>query len=193
MTEDPLTNKRLVILGLARQGKALARFAAEAGAQVTVSDLRLPHQVTNETAELAELEIKYVLGEHPMSLLDGADLLAVSGGVPLEAPLVQTAQQRGIPLTNDSHEFMQRAPTAVIGITGSAGKTTTTALTGLMAQMAGQRTWIGGNIGRPLIADLHKMAPGDVVVVPFGTPHWFRDVRGPVLYYVVKVTDGKAQ
>jgi UDP-N-acetylmuramoylalanine--D-glutamate ligase len=59
---------------------------------------------------------------------------------------------------------MQRTPTAVIGITGSAGKTTTTALTGVMAQMSGRRTWVGGNIGRPLIADLNKMEPDDIVV-----------------------------
>jgi UDP-N-acetylmuramoylalanine--D-glutamate ligase len=61
-------------------------------------------------------------------------------------------------------EFTRRSPAAVIGITGSAGKTTTTALTGVMAQMSGQRTWVGGNIGRPLIADLDKMAPDDIVV-----------------------------
>ena len=52
----------------------------------------------------------------------------------------------------------------ITGITGSAGKTTTTTLTGVMSQGAGRRTWVGGNIGQPLIADLHKMEPDDVVV-----------------------------
>ena len=99
-----------------------------------------------------------------MELLDETDILAISGGVPLEAPLVQAAQAKGIPITNDSLEFTKRTPTAVIGITGSAGKTTTTALTGVMSQVAGRRTWVGGNIGQPLIADLHKMEPDDVVV-----------------------------
>ena len=99
-----------------------------------------------------------------MRLLDEADVVAISGGVPADAPLVQAARARGLPITNDSQEFIRRAPTAVIGITGSAGKTTTTALTGVMAQVAGRRTWVGGNIGRPLLADLDKMAPEDVVV-----------------------------
>lgn len=161
---DELSGKQIVILGLARQGKALARFAAEAGAQVIVSDLRPPETLVDETADLADLQIRYVLGEHPMSLLEKTDVLAVSGGVPLDAPLVQAARARGIPLTNDSLEFMKRTPTAVIGITGSAGKTTTTALTGVISQVAGRRTWIGGNIGRPLITDLYKMDPDDVVV-----------------------------
>lgn len=99
-----------------------------------------------------------------MTLLDNADLLAISGGVPAGSPLVTAARERGISVTNDALEFMKRTPAAVIGITGSAGKTTTTALTGVMAQVAGRRTWVGGNIGRPLIADLHKMEPDDVVV-----------------------------
>ncbi|RMG96685.1 MAG: UDP-N-acetylmuramoyl-L-alanine--D-glutamate ligase [Chloroflexi bacterium] len=161
---DAFYGKRLVILGLARQGKALARFAAEAGAQVVVSDLRSPELLQAALAELSDLPIEFVLGEHPMSLLDNADLLAISGGVPADAPIVQEAQRRGVLVTNDSQEFLRRAPTAVIGITGSAGKTTTTALTGVIGQVAGRRTWVGGNIGRPLIADLHKMSPNDMVV-----------------------------
>ena len=161
---DELSGKHVLILGLARQGKALARFAAEAGAHVTISDLRPPEKLTAVLADLHDLDIAYVLGDHPMSLLEKTDVLAISGGVSLDAPLVQAAQARGIRLTNDSQEFMNRAPTAVIGITGSAGKTTTTALTGVMGQVAGRRTWVGGNIGRPLIADLHKMQPDDMVV-----------------------------
>ncbi|MCA9972268.1 MAG: UDP-N-acetylmuramoyl-L-alanine--D-glutamate ligase [Anaerolineales bacterium] len=161
---DTLTGKTLVILGLARQGVALARFAAQVGARVVVSDLRSAAQLSDTLQQLADLEITYVLGEHPMSLLENADVLAVSGGVPADAPLVRAARERGVAVTNDSQEFVRRAPTDVIGITGSAGKTTTTALTGVMGQVAGRRTWVGGNIGRPLIADLHKMAPGDMVV-----------------------------
>lgn len=161
---DELYGKHLIILGLARQGKALARFAAQAGAKVTITDLRAAETLQPTLADLSDLKIDYVLGEHPMSLLDNADLVAISGGVPANAPFVQAARQRAIPVTNDSQEFMKRAPTAVIGITGSAGKTTTTALTGVMGQIAGRTTWVGGNIGRPLIADLHKMGPDDMVV-----------------------------
>jgi UDP-N-acetylmuramoylalanine--D-glutamate ligase len=161
---DALTGKRIVILGMARQGKALARFAAEVGAKVVVSDLRPVEKLQDSVDELAEFEIEYVLGTHPMSLLNGTDVLAISGGVAADSPLIEAARAQGIRLTNDSLEFMQRTPAAVIGITGSAGKTTTTALTGVMGQLAGRRTWVGGNIGRPLIADLHKMDEGDMVV-----------------------------
>jgi UDP-N-acetylmuramoylalanine--D-glutamate ligase len=163
MNEDLIGN-RIVILGFARQGMAFARFAARNGASVVVSDLRSQEQLQNSMDELQDLEIEYVLGQHPMSLLEGADLLVISGGVPANLPLVIAAGQQGIPISNDSQEFSKRCPATIVGITGSAGKTTTTALLGEMAKAAGRRTWVGGNIGRPLIADLEEMQPGDIVV-----------------------------
>ena len=185
---DDLTGKRLLILGLARQGKALARFASEVGAAVTITDLRSPETLADILAELSDLNIRTVLGEHPMELVDEADVVAVSGGVPLDAPLVQAARAKGLPLTNDSLEFSKRTPTAVIGITGSAGKTTTTALTGVMSQVAGRRTWVGGNIGQPLIADLHKMQPDDVVVQELSSFQLELWERSPQIATVLNIT-----
>lgn len=160
-----LTDKQLLILGLARQGTALARFAAGIGARVTVSDLRAADQLQTELAQLDGLPIKTVLGSHPESLLDQCDLLALSGSVPLTAPIVRAAMARGIPLTNDSQEVLRRLrPEQTIGITGSAGKTTTTALVGKIFETAGIKAWVGGNIGRPLIEHIAQIKPTDTVV-----------------------------
>lgn len=161
---DELAGKRLVILGLARQGKAMARFASEIGAEVVVSDLRSAEELSSSVEELADLQVEMVLGEHPQSLLEGTDVLAISGGVSADAALVEEARMRGIRVTNDSLEFVKRAPGTVIGITGSAGKTTTTALTGSMGRLSGRHTWVGGNIGRPLISALDQMSDDDIVV-----------------------------
>ena len=161
---DDLAGKRLVILGLARQGMALARYAADAGARVVVSDLRTHAQLQASIDILNGLGIDYVLGEHPMNLLEGTDILAISGGVPSDIPLVRAARAQGIVISNDSQEFIRRTPASCIGITGSAGKTTTTALTGAMGKAAGRKTWIGGNIGRPLISELQIMQADDLVV-----------------------------
>jgi UDP-N-acetylmuramoylalanine--D-glutamate ligase len=165
---DALNGKRLVILGMARQGTALARFAVGMGAFVTLSDMRSPAALAEARAALADLpddRLRFVLGEHPLSLLDACDVLALSGGVAIDAPLVIEAQRRGIPLTNDSLEFARRAPAPLVGITGSAGKTTTTSLLGCIGQKAGRRTWIGGNIGRPPLMDLAQMTAGDLIVM----------------------------
>lgn len=163
-THDTLANKRLVILGLARQGKALARFAAQQGAEVVVSDLRSAETLTPALDDLSDLSIDFVLGSHPLSLLDECDLLAISGGVPADAPFVQAARKSGITITNDSQEFIRRCPAPTIGITGSAGKSTTTALTGAMGAASERTTHVGGNIGRPLLAELGNIGANDIVV-----------------------------
>ncbi|MGD1992242.1 MAG: UDP-N-acetylmuramoyl-L-alanine--D-glutamate ligase [Anaerolineae bacterium] len=165
MEMTDLSGRRVVILGLARQGTALARFLSQAGARVTVSDLRKEAELADRIAELADLPVEFVLGKHPKRLLDGADLLCLSGGVPVDAPIVAAAQKRGIPLSNDAQLFLERCPAPVIGITGSAGKTTTTALVGEMCEAAGLTTWVGGNIGNPLISDLDRIGPRDLVVM----------------------------
>jgi UDP-N-acetylmuramoylalanine--D-glutamate ligase len=160
-----LAGKRAVVLGLGRQGTALARFLVRERAEVVVSDLRDEAALAEPLTELVGLSVRYVLGEHPASLLDGADLVCLSGGVPLDAPIVVAAQERGIPLSNDAQLFLERCLAPVVGITGSAGKTTTTALVGEMCRAAGFTTWVGGNIGNPLIVDLDEIGPEDKVVV----------------------------
>ena len=94
--------KRVVILGLARQGAALVRFLLGLGADVTVSDLRSAEELRETVTSLKGLSPRYVLGEHPLTILDGADLVCVSAGVPIDAPIVAEAQRRQIPLSNDA-------------------------------------------------------------------------------------------
>lgn len=165
---------RVVIIGAARQGIALARYLAERGAWVTLNDQRTADQLQSAQDSLADLSVEWRLGGHPLDLLDGADMLCPSGGVPLELPVVQEALRRGIPLSNDSQIFLESAACPVIGITGSAGKTTTTTLVGRMAQAAitasseglhPHRVWVGGNIGSPLISRAAEMQPSDLAVM----------------------------
>ena len=158
-------NKRVVILGLARQGTALAQYLVAQGAQVVASDAKPAEQLSDALAVLSNLPIEYALGGHPPTLLDGADLLCISGGVPAGVPLAQEARRRRVPVSNDSQVFLDAAPCTVIGITGSAGKTTTTTLTGKMVTASRRTTWVGGNIGNPLIADLDRMTANDVAVM----------------------------
>lgn len=161
--------KRVVIIGAARQGLALARHLARHGATVTLNDRRNADQLTAAVHSLSGVNVTWQLGGHPLDLLDAADLLALSGGVPLDNPLVAEAVRRGIPLTNDTQVFMEVAPCKTVGITGSAGKTTTTALMGRIAHAdtAGQfrRAWIGGNIGDPLVNYVDEMTAGDIAIL----------------------------
>ncbi len=160
-----LRGARVVILGLGRQGTALARWLVRQGAEVTVSDRQPAERLGRFLQALEGLPVRYVLGDHPPSLLEGCDLLCLSGGVPLDIPIVQEAVRRGIPLANDAQLFLERCRGWTAGITGTSGKTTTTALVGAMCQAAGFRTWVGGNIGNPLIEFVEEIGPEDRVIL----------------------------
>ncbi|HZY44466.1 MAG TPA: UDP-N-acetylmuramoyl-L-alanine--D-glutamate ligase [Anaerolineae bacterium] len=160
-----IRDKRFVVLGLARQGSALARWLTAQGAQVTISDAKPIDQLQSEIDALQGVDVNYALGGHPIDLLADCDVLCLSGGVPIDLPIVLAAKERSIPLTNDAQLFVERCPAPIAGITGSAGKTTTTTLVGAMSKTAGFSTWVGGNIGNPLISDLETITPADKVIM----------------------------
>lgn len=174
--------KRVVILGAARQGVALARWLIKHGAAVTLSDKRSETELAASRGALSGLPIQWALGGHPIKLLDGADVLCLSGGVPLNLPIVQEAMKRGIEFSNDTQIFMEAAPCKTVGITGSAGKTTTTTLVGNMAKIAygndepqttdhmssvvrRPSSYMGGNLGDPLINYVDEMNPDDLAIL----------------------------
>jgi UDP-N-acetylmuramoylalanine--D-glutamate ligase len=165
MARHEIKNVRALILGLAREGTALARFLAEQGACVTVTDVKPVDALAERVSALADLPIRYALGGHPETLLEQTDIVFVSPGVPLEIPFLAEARRRGVPLSSETRLFTRLCPALVVGVTGSSGKSTTTALAGELIDGAGRRTWVGGNIGRPLIGDLDKIAPYDAVVM----------------------------
>jgi UDP-N-acetylmuramoylalanine--D-glutamate ligase len=161
--------KRVVILGAARQGAALARWLVRHGAQVTLSDKRSEAELAPARETLGGLPIQWALGGHPVELLDQADMLCLSGGVPTSLPIVEAALRRGLPLSNDTQIFMEAVPCRTVGITGSAGKTTTTTLVGNMAKTAHPTghpsAYVGGNIGDPLINYVDEMQTDDLAIL----------------------------
>jgi UDP-N-acetylmuramoylalanine--D-glutamate ligase len=160
---DPLNGKSVAVLGFARQGKALARWLPTTGARVRVSDDKTANQLGLKPEDYPGVE--FMLGGQPEDFLDDVDLLCVSGGVSLDTPAVRRATQRRIPVTNDAQLFLERCPAPVLGITGSAGKTTTTTLTGEIVKKAGYTTYVGGNIGDVLLDVLPQIKPEDRVVM----------------------------
>jgi UDP-N-acetylmuramoylalanine--D-glutamate ligase len=185
---DPLFGKRVVVLGFARQGKALARWLPTVGATAVISDTRTAETLGAEMAPFADTAVEFVLGGHPLSLLEGADALCLSGGVALDLPIVQEALARGIPLTNDAALFLERCPAPVIGITGSAGKTTTTSLTGTIMRQAGYTTHVGGNIGDVLLDVLPTLHASDRVVMELSSFQLEIMSQSPPIAAVLNIT-----
>jgi UDP-N-acetylmuramoylalanine--D-glutamate ligase len=181
--------KRVLILGAARQGLALARWLSLHGARVTLSDLRSTDELRVARQSLAELQIDWALGGHPLELLDSTDMLCLSGGVPLTLPIVAEAFKRGIPLSNDTQIFMEVVPCKTIGITGSAGKTTTTTLVGQMAKNAyGDKAYVGGNIGDPLINHVDNMKSSDVAILEISSFQLDQMTISPNIAAILNIT-----
>jgi len=193
MAAQDWKGKRVVIIGAARQGLALARYLARHQARVVVNDRRMAGQLRQEMDELAKFDIEWVLGSHSPTVLDDRpEMVCISGGVPLNNPIVVAAQQRGIRLSNDTQVFMDAAPCKSIGITGSAGKTTTTTLVGRIAQSnsAGKvrRVWIGGNIGDPLINYLDEMQPSDLAILELSSFQLEQVTSSPNVAAILNIT-----
>lgn len=163
----PLSGANVLVVGFAREGHAVARFLAERGANVTITDSQPAYKLENRIEPLEKLGITFRLGEHPNSLLTPkhVDFLVVSPGVPLNIPFLQKARSLRLPLTTESRLFCQRCPAPITGISGSSGKTTTTTLVGKMLEASGYTAHVGGNIGQPLISRLAEVKAQDRVVM----------------------------
>lgn len=146
-----LKGKRVLVLGLARTGVAAARFLAGEGAEVLAADRRSAAELAPETAALAGLPVRYFLGGEDTAWLDGVDLVVPSPGVAPENPLVREAENRGIEILGEIELGYRFVGAPLVAITGTNGKSTTTSLVGAMLKEAGFNTFVGGNIGAPLI------------------------------------------
>lgn len=169
-----LAGKRVLVMGLGRFGGGIGvtRWLCGQGAAVTVTDLEDEASLADSIRKLEGLPIRYRLGGHDEKDLDGIDLLVVSPAVDkARSTFFRVAAARGIPWTSENNLFFERCRGQIVGITGSIGKSTTTAMIGevLRAGLAGRpdrpRVLVGGNIGRSLLDELPEIRRQDVVVL----------------------------
>ncbi|MGD8454299.1 MAG: UDP-N-acetylmuramoyl-L-alanine--D-glutamate ligase [Phycisphaerae bacterium] len=174
-------------MGLGRfgGGVGVTRWLVQAGAHVTLTD-RLPADKLPALEQLADLDCVLHLGGHDKADFRETDLVVVNPAVPDRAPVLEAARAAGVPLTTEINLFAERCPAPVVGITGSVGKSTTSAMIGhvLSRTRTEGRVWLGGNIGRSLLDDLAQMAPGDVVVLELSS---FQLERTPLIRWSPRV------
>ncbi|MDK2784157.1 MAG: UDP-N-acetylmuramoylalanine--D-glutamate ligase [Bacillota bacterium] len=156
--------KRVLVMGLARSGTAAAEVLARQGVQVVGTDARPEIAFTPEVQRLSDLGVELVLGEHPLSLLQGVDLIVVSPGVPDTIPLLAEAERRHLPVIGEVELAGRIYQGPYLAITGSNGKTTTTTWVGLALRESGLPSIVAGNIGVPLSRAVAGLAPGTWVV-----------------------------
>jgi UDP-N-acetylmuramoylalanine--D-glutamate ligase len=159
-----LKDKRVLVVGLGKSGVASALFLKACGARVTVSDAKSGDELRNEIPALLDHGITVETGGHGERTFREQDLIVVSPGVPVDAPLLQQARALGEMVIGEIELAAQFLPGPVVAITGSNGKTTTTTLTGEILTAGGLSTLVGGNIGTPAIS-LAERATRETVIV----------------------------
>jgi UDP-N-acetylmuramoylalanine--D-glutamate ligase len=146
-----LKNKRALVVGLGKSGLAAAMFLKARGALVTVSDARSAGALAGEIPALLEAGIMVEAGGHGLLTFRRQDLIVVSPGVPYDTPELKQVRAFGLPIIGELELAWRFLQGKVVAITGSNGKTTTTALVGKIFADSGRKTLVGGNIGTPVV------------------------------------------
>jgi len=147
-----LKGKKVLVVGLGKSGLAAALFLRRRGAQVTVSDARSAEALAKDIPALLDEGIMVETGGHGLLTFRRQDLIVVSPGVPLNTPELAQVKSFGLPVIGELELAARFLKGRTLAITGSNGKTTTTALVGEILEKAGIPTLVGGNIGTPVVS-----------------------------------------
>lgn len=156
--------KKILVVGAGKSGISVARFLMQKEAIVTLTDNRDRDKFNGELDDLLASGVRAELGSYPEVAPGVFDLVVVSPGVPPTVAPVVSARERGVPVTGELELAWRFARTPFIAITGTNGKTTTTALVGEIFRAAGYKALVGGNIGVPLVDVVEDYGPGDIIV-----------------------------
>jgi UDP-N-acetylmuramoylalanine--D-glutamate ligase len=170
---DDYQNRRVLVMGLGSFGGGLGavKFLVQRGASVTVTDLRPREKLEESLQELKETPPdRLVLGEHQESDFLAADLLVVNPAVKRDNPFLNAARDAGVPTTSEMNLFWKWNRAPVVAVTGSNGKSTTTALihsilSHTAQRQSGRKAWLGGNIGTSLLPMVDQIQANDLVVL----------------------------
>ena len=163
-------DKRVLILGLGQypkgSGVSAALVFAKLGARVTVTDEKPESEMKANVARLRKHEnVRFVLGKHELSDIDGAEIIVANPRVRPSSPMMKRARKKRIPVTSDIALFLDRCPAQVVAITGTRGKSTTATLIAKMLKESKKRVWLGGNILVSPLTFLSGVKPKDIVVL----------------------------
>lgn len=161
---EHFTGKKITVMGLGLLGRGVgdAAFLAECGADVTVTDLKPAEALADSVAQLSDFSnITFVLGEHRMEDFEDRDMILVAAGVPMDSPYLAHARKAGVRLAQSAALFAELSGIPMIGVTGTRGKSTTTAMIAHVIEAAtGEQVIKGGNVrgvsNLQLLKDVHE-------------------------------------
>jgi UDP-N-acetylmuramoylalanine--D-glutamate ligase len=177
----------VLVIGLARTGVAVTRFLAERGARVRAVDRRPIGELGPEVEKLRSIaELR--LGAEDSAALDGMALVVPSPGVPADGPLLAAAVARHMPIASELELAARHLDVPLLAVTGTNGKSTTTTLLGEMLRAGGRKTFVGGNLGTPLVSAIGAGDEAAVVEVSSFQLEWVDRFR-PHVGVFLNLTD----
>lgn len=159
-----VAGKNITVIGIGISNLPLIKYLVSLGANVTSCDRRSAEDLGENYTELEKLGVKFNLGDGYLNNLSG-DMIFKTPGMRYDVPELLKAKENGSIVTSEMEVFFEVCPSHIIAVTGSDGKTTTTTLIHKMMTDAGYKTWLGGNIGNPLLTDTEKMKENDWVIL----------------------------
>ena len=159
-----VAGKNITVIGIGISNLPLIKYLVSLGANVTACDRRSAEDLGENYTELEKLGVKFNLGDGYLNNLSG-DMIFKTPGMRYDVPELLKAKENGSIETSEMEVFFEVCPSHIIAVTGSDGKTTTTTLIHKMMTDAGYKTWLGGNIGNPLLTDTEKMKENDWVIL----------------------------
>ncbi|MFH1488142.1 MAG: UDP-N-acetylmuramoyl-L-alanine--D-glutamate ligase, partial [Pseudomonadota bacterium] len=160
------SNKKILVVGLGKSGLSASRWLAGAGASVTVSEFREKEVFDQELLrEISQRGIRLETGGHKRESFLGADMIVLSPGVPLDIPPLRLSKEKGIPILGEMGLAAGLMDIPIVAVTGTNGKSTVTTLIGALLENAGFSTFVGGNIGTPLMDYLSEGRRADYAVL----------------------------
>ena len=182
------TGKKIIIIGMGKTGIAVARFLGKQGAKVVVTDEKPVDQWGSEFEQIAK-EKWLEIGDYNARILKGASMVVPSPGVPPGNDLLVEAQKKNIPVISEIELAYWFLKVPVIAVTGTNGKTTTTTLLGEILKSSGKKTFVGGNIGNPLIEYVEGSQKDDFIVAEISSfqLQWIEKFR-PFIAVLLNIT-----
>ena len=159
-----VAGKNITVIGIGISNLPLIKYLVSLGANVTACGRRSAEDLGGNYTELENLGVKFNLGDGYLNNLSG-DMIFKTPGMRYDVPELLKAKKNGSIVTSEMEVFFDVCPSHIIAVTGSDGKTTTTTLIHKMMTDAGYKTWLGGNIGNPLLTDTEKMKENDWVIL----------------------------
>lgn len=159
-----VSGKKVTVIGIGISNLPLIKYLVSLNADVTACDKRTKEDLGETYTELDKLGVKFKIGEGYLENLSG-DIIFKTPGMRFDVPELLRAKANGSKVTSEMEVFFDVCPSHIIAVTGSDGKTTTTTLIHKMMTRAGYKTWLGGNIGNPLLTDTEKMSEDDWVIL----------------------------